>query len=153
MTGKQLFRKLVLRQFSVLQPESFKTPRSSTERSYQTSALAAQRQKNKTTTTHQHTKPTKTKHQPTIGMQARDVQPLLLSSLNIRQYLDVHTVEMLEESISRFRNTSVLFDSFQAKQNFLPVADASSHRFFLVARVQANALLKKRNSDCHRKFQ
>lgn len=54
-------------------------------------------------------------------------------------------MEVFEERISRFRNAPLLFDSFQHRQNFLPVVDTSSNVFFLVIeRVKANALVKER---------
>lgn len=56
-------------------------------------------------------------------------------------------MEVLEERISRFRNTPPLSDSFQHRQNFLPVVDTSSNVFFLVIeRVKANALMKQREA-------
>jgi len=54
-------------------------------------------------------------------------------------------MEVFEERIRRFRNTPLLFDSFQHRQNFLPVVDTSSNVFLLVVEgVKANALGKKR---------
>lgn len=77
-------------------------------------------------------------------MYVSDIDPLLsLGSINL--YLNVYTMEVFEERISRFRNTPLLFDSFQNRQNFLPVVDTSSNIFLLVIEgVKVNSLVKKK---------
>lgn len=57
-------------------------------------------------------------------------------------------MEVFEERISRFRNTPLLFDSFQQRQNFLPVVDTSSNIFLLVIEgVKVNSLEKIKGID------
>ena len=83
----------------------------------------------------------------------RHINPPSSNLRSINLHLNVHTVEMFEERISRFRNISVLFDGFQTNQDFLPVVDTSSNVFLLVTEeFQASALLKKRSRSCLNKF-
>lgn len=77
-------------------------------------------------------------------------QTLLFSLSSINLYLNVYTMEVFEERISRLRNTPLLFDSFQHRQNFLPVVDTSSNIFLLVIEgVKVNSLVNKKGIDAY----
>lgn len=62
-------------------------------------------------------------------------------------------MKVFEERISRLRNTPILFDSFQHRQNFLPVVDTSPNIFLLVIEgVKGNSLVNKKE-QMHMLFQ
>lgn len=58
-------------------------------------------------------------------------------------YLDVCTMKMFKQRIDRFRNTALLFDHLQQRQNLLPVMNTSAYVFPLIIKRIKSIALKK----------